>query len=109
MKDKVWAAAEKYLTAKGYDVWKVDADASILTAFDKELDEVAFISFCWRESNDEGFPEEKFTREQFEGYAIGNIPELTCIDYPFRFDSLALIVLPGNRGVLRHHIRCLDA
>ncbi len=104
-------AAVRFVERKGCSVvetdWVAEGLDGRIDLIVEDDDELVFMDVMARRSTD-GFPESHADREQREVLAakwLGNHSKEYC-DMPIRFDNVSMMVVDGNRAMLRHHINC---
>ena len=114
MKQRALKACEKYLSLNGYDIletsWECPAGTIDIIAHDIDADTVAFTTVTYTEDASEGFSEKPVTpslRSHLESIALSFLATTDIIDVPVRFDTIKLVVLGGDRAMLRHHVNAL--
>ncbi len=108
-------AAGRYLGHRGYTVletgWTCPAGTADIVAEDG--DAIVFADVASRSNAERGFPSEshsKKERARRESIAIAWLAEHEDVaDRPIRFDNIALVVLGGDRAIIRHHINAFGA
>lgn len=107
-------AVGRYLGHHGYTVletgWTCPAGTADIVAEDG--DTIVFADVASRSSAERGFPSEsrsKKERTRRESIAIAWLAEHEdVVDRPIRFDNIALVVIGGDRAMVRHHIDALS-
>ena len=102
-------AAAKLLERKGYEIlernWTCPAGEADIIAM--EDDTIVFIEVKTRQGLDKGLPEEAVTpkkRARYEKIAGWYLSQGTPCDACVRFDVISVLVLEGNRALVRHLI-----
>ena len=111
---KATSVAAKFLERRGYEVLGtgIDTDAGIvdILAIDDNED-IVLVDVTVSASPSEGHHASSLSRDQRERQAAyvlaGGLTEGRA-DRTVRFDEIALVVVNDNRGLLRHHINCLQ-
>lgn len=111
---KATSVAAKFLERRGYEVLgtEIDTDAGIvdILAIDDNED-IVLVDVTVSASPSEGHHVSSLSRDQRERQAAyvlaGGMTEGRA-DCTVRFDEIALVVVNNNRGLLRHHINCLE-
>ncbi len=102
-------AAARFLTKRGYHIvernWKCFAgEADIIAIAGQTL---AFIEVKTRRGTRKGFPAEavgQAKRERYERIALAYLCDNYLVDVAVRFDVVSIVVLPGERAFIRHHV-----
>lgn len=104
-------AAKAFMERRDYEIeavdWKCDAGQIDIVAFDPIAETLVFAEVQTRKDSDEGFPAEAVTsekRDRMERIAVSYLKEHDFGDCRVRFDIIAIVVLGGDRALLRHHI-----
>ena len=102
-------AAARFLLHRGYDIiernWRCAAGEADIVALDG--DTVVFVEVKTRADASKGFPAEAVTakrRDRYERIACLYLQEHDFADVMLRFDVVAILVMPPDRAVVRHHI-----
>lgn len=114
LNEKATRAASRYLQQRGYGIleegWTSPAGTSDVIA--TEGDTLVFVDVKARRDVDTGFPPEFPTaaeRTRREMIALAYLSEHDVTEMSVRFDNIALVVMDGDRALLRHHVGCLTA
>lgn len=103
-------ASVNFLTRKGYEIFDRDwqADGAAIDIVAKDDDGIAFVAVT-ATIGSRGFEEPKASRASRESAAAqwlaANGEGLANVEV--RFDDIAMMVVNGNRAILRHHINPL--
>lgn len=107
-------AAARYLERKGFEIlernWTcVYGEADIIA---QSEDALVFVEVKTRSNTDKGLPEEavdKKKRKRYEMIAASFLETYDIVDIAVRFDVVAILVVGGERALLRHHISAFSA
>lgn len=107
-------AAARFLHRRGYEIvernWKCAAGEADIIARDGPA--VVFIEVKTRTSVEKGMPSEavdRRKREKYEKIAALFLRDYDVVDVPVRFDVVSLLVIDGDRAMVRHHINAFTA
>ncbi len=114
LKSRAVKAAEKFLACKGYDVLETEWScfAGEIDIIARDGDTIVFADVNAKDAGATGFPEEsrsKSDRERLEKIALAYLADHDTGELRIRFDDIALVVLGGNRAIVRHHVNALGA
>ena len=109
LKNSVQQASTAYLRFRGFEIleteWTCEAGAIDIIA--KDEDELVFAITACSTSPAKGFPQEKLQREQLEKLAALYLSTCDAQNVAVRFDFIGLLVLPGDRALVKHHVNAL--
>lgn len=101
--------AAHFLQRNGYCIlernWTCFAGEADIIAIDG--DTLAFIEVKTRRGTRKGFPAEAVVaakREKYERIALAYVSDHDLGDVVVRFDVVSIVVLPGQRAFIRHHL-----
>ncbi|WP_255467424.1 YraN family protein [Raoultibacter phocaeensis] len=107
-------AAARYLERKGFEIlernWECAAGEADIIAFDEDV--LVFVEVKTRSNADKGLPEEavdKKKRERYERIAAAFLATFDTVDIAVRFDVVSILVIGGERALLRHHHNAFSA
>ena len=107
MIDRAAEASVRFLTRRGYELLDTSPEGVDVVA--KDGDTIVFVRVLARSGADAGFPEsDGVDRRSMEIAAarwLSAHPDE--VDVPVRFDVIALLVLSGDRALVRYHINAL--
>ena len=110
---KAKQAAESFLSRRGYDIlddgW--EDPSGIVDIVAREGDVLVFAEVAVTRDSGRGFPRERSDeacRTAREASALAYLAEHDVTDMMVRFDTVSLVVLGGDRALVRHHINCLS-
>lgn len=110
---KAKQAAESFLSRRGYDIlddgW--EDPSGIVDIVAREGDVLVFAKVTVTRDSSRGFPRERSDedcRAAREASALAYLTEHDVTDMMVRFDTVSLVVLGGDRALVRHHINCLS-
>lgn len=101
-----------FLTRKGYEILDCDwqADGATIDIVAKDDEGIAFVAVT-ATTGSQGFEEPKASRASRESAAAqwlaANGDDLANV--AVRFDDIAMMVVSGSHGILRHHINALGS
>lgn len=114
LKSRAVEAAKKFLICNDHEIletgWSCFAGAIDIIA--RDGDTLVFADVNVRDDGAKGFPEESCStskRERLEKIALAYLADHDLGEVRFRFDSIALLTLGGNRAVIRHHVNAIGA
>ena len=103
MQEKAIKAVERYLKLKGYE------DVSEFEGFVIGMDDgervICHVEVCEEEFG--GFDMDEL-RPIAESVALRYLAQCEAVNVPLRFDEVKLIVVGGDRAMVRHHVNCLN-
>lgn len=107
-------AAARYLERKGFEILERNwtcayGEADIIA---QSEDTLVFVEVKTRSNTDKGLPEEavdKKKRKRYEMIAASFLETYDAVDIAVRFDVVAILVVGGDRALLRHHISAFTA
>lgn len=110
LQERAIKAAKRFIERRGMEI--VDGDpVEIDNGFvAREDDTMVFVEVSATSSVERGLPSQKTgedARRRRERQAAAWLARFSEGDLRVRFDSIALLVLGGDRALLRHHINCL--
>ena len=101
--------AVRYLMMRGYEIlernWVCPSGEADIIARDRDC--IVFIEVKTRMHSERGFPEEAVDaqkRARYEKISAWYFTDYDGTDIRFRFDVIGILVLSGERAILRHHI-----
>lgn len=110
---KAKQAAESFLSRRGYDIlddgW--EDPSGIVDIVAREGDVLVFAKVTVTRDSSRGFPRERSDedcRAAREASALAYLAVHDVTDMMVRFDTVSLVVLGGDRALVRHHINCLS-
>jgi uncharacterized protein (TIGR00252 family) len=102
-------AAARFLERNNYRIiernWKCFAGEADIIASDGEA--IVFVEVKTRRGTEKGFPAEAVTRkkrDRYEKIALAYLQDHYFDESAVRFDVISIVVLPGDRAFMRHHI-----
>lgn len=107
-------AAARFLEARGFKIlernWACDAgEADIIANHEGDL---VFVEVKTRSNLEHGLPDEAVDaakRSRYERIAAYYLRDCDTVDMPVRFDVVSLLVVGGERALVRHHINAFAA
>lgn len=107
-------AAARFLEARGFKIlernWTCDAgEADIIANHEGDL---VFVEVKTRSNLEHGLPDEAVDaakRSRYERIAAYYLRDCDTVDMPVRFDVVSLLVVGGERALVRHHINAFAA
>lgn len=107
-------AAARFLEARGFEIlernWTCDAgEADIIARHEGDL---VFVEVKTRSSLEHGLPDEAVDvakRSRYERIAAYYLRDCDMVDVLVRFDVVSLLVVGGERALVRHHINAFSA
>lgn len=107
-------AAARFLEARGFKIlernWTCDAgEADIIANHEGDL---VFVEVKTRSNLEHGLPDEAVDaakRSRYERIAAYYLRYCDTVDMPVRFDVVSLLVVGGERALVRHHINAFAA
>ena len=105
-------ASINFLTRKGYTIldrnWSADGGRRI-DIVAQDGDAIAFVAVTAK-LGAQGFGEPSESRASRELAAAQWLTTKggELVNVPFRFDDIAMMVISGNRAIVRHHVNALD-
>lgn len=107
-------AAARFLYQRGYDIvarnWTCGFGEADIIA--RDGDAIVFVEVKTRSGIEHGFPSEAVDakkRDKYEKIALAYLAECDEVDLAVRFDVVAIVVMPPDRAVIRHHISAFAA
>ncbi len=108
-KMRAMKAIGRYLELKGAEIleegWAHGGDVADYIVDD--CGEIAIVFGRVHENAGAGIPDEHIDRKSFERLAAASLAELA--DCALRADAVAVLVISGERAIVRHHVNAIAA
>jgi len=107
--NRIHQAIRRYLELKGYEVledeWFHGQDKVDFIALDGEC--LVFVTAEATMNTGSGIPAVSFERATFERIAAAYITEADIAECEVRFDTVSMLILSEDRGLIRHNVNAL--